>query len=74
MPLEEDDILPKHVVYDIVYNPLKTKLLQAAEEKGCKTVTGIGMLIYQGMKSYEYWTGQEAPEEVYFEGMNEFLK
>ena len=74
MPVEADDLLEKHIVYDIVYNPLQTKLLQTAASKGCKTVTGIGMLIYQGMKSFEYWTDQEAPEDLYFEGMKDLTE
>ncbi len=44
-------------VVDIIYNPGKTKLLQAAEEKGCVTVNGLGMLIYQAFYAFELWTG-----------------
>ena len=44
-------------VYDIVYNPLKTKLIKMAKERGLKTIQGLDMLIYQGAKSFEIWTG-----------------
>lgn len=44
---------PEMVVFDIVYNPLKTKLLIDAESKGCKVVTGDKMLLYQAKKQSE---------------------
>lgn len=49
------------IVADIVYNPVKTKLLSAAEEKGCIIHTGIGMFVNQGAKAFEIWTGIDAP-------------
>lgn len=49
------------VVSDIVYNPLKTKLLKVAEEKDCTIVTGLGMLVYQGVEAFRIWTGKEPP-------------
>lgn len=52
------------VVMDIVYNPMKTKLLQEAEKAGCKIVTGEGMLVHQGAVGFEIWTGKKAPIEV----------
>lgn len=53
-PIDCEDILSKEqVVYDIVYNPVKTKLLLKAEEKGCKAINGLGMLFYQGVQAYE---------------------
>ncbi|MCQ2105756.1 MAG: shikimate dehydrogenase [Fibrobacter sp.] len=54
-PLAENDLTPGQVVYDIVYNPPRTKLLQMAEAKGCKTVTGEGMLVHQGIESFRKW-------------------
>ncbi len=68
-PLNADQLHSHQVVYDIVYNPLMTQLLKYADARGCKVVTGMGMLIYQGMKSFEYWTGEEAPEEYFFESL-----
>lgn len=53
-------------VVDIIYDPLKTKLLTIAEEVGCKTMNGIGMMIYQGALAFKIWTGEEMPiEEIY---------
>lgn len=47
------------VVYDLVYNPVKTVLLKAAEAVGAKTVNGLDMLVYQGALSFKMWTGIE---------------
>jgi shikimate dehydrogenase len=44
---------------DIVYQPLKTKLLQDAEEKGCRIIDGLEMLARQGAKQFEIWTGMK---------------
>ena len=46
------------VVTDIVYNPLKTPLLMAAEKRGCITVDGLGMLLHQGVPGFERWFGK----------------
>ena len=46
------------VVTDLVYTPLRTRLLQAAEEAGCTTVDGLGMLLHQGVPGFERWFGQ----------------
>lgn len=48
-------------VMDIIYNPLKTKLLQDAEEEGLKTVSGSGMFVHQGAEQIKIWTGLEPP-------------
>ncbi len=50
------------VVYDVVYNR-QTKLLKDAKEKGLKACGGLGMLLYQGVLAFQYWTGV-APSEV----------
>jgi shikimate dehydrogenase len=59
-----EKIKPEHVVVDIIYK--KTPLLKTAEKKGCKWQDGLPMLIYQGMKSFEIWTGKW-PEVSYKE-------
>jgi shikimate dehydrogenase len=46
------------LVMDIVYQPLQTKLLREAKEKGCVTVDGLEMLIRQGIAQFEIWTGR----------------
>jgi shikimate dehydrogenase len=52
------------LVYDLIYNPKETKLLGLAKKAGAKTSNGLGMLLYQGMLSFEIWTSQKAPKEV----------
>jgi shikimate dehydrogenase len=51
-------------VMDIVYNPVETKLAQAAKAAGTKVISGVEMLIYQGAASFELWTSRSAPIEV----------
>jgi shikimate dehydrogenase len=51
-------------VYDMIYRPAKTPLLQTAEAAGCRTANGLGMLLYQGAKALELWSGKVAPIEV----------
>jgi len=56
---------PGLVVFDIVYNPLKTRLLREAEKAGARTIiSGIDMLAWQGALAFEKWTGQKAPLEL----------
>lgn len=55
---------PRHAVLDIVYNPLKTKLLQDAEKAGASTISGIEMFLNQAVIQFELWTGMQAPKEV----------
>ena len=54
----------KLIVYDLVYNPVRTKLLNLAEKQNLKTINGIEMLIYQGAKAFEIWTGKQAPVDI----------
>jgi shikimate dehydrogenase len=51
-------------VYDMVYNPAETALLKAAKAAGCRTANGLGMLLHQGARAFEIWTGKPAPIEV----------
>lgn len=50
--------------YDLVYNPVRTRLLQEAEAHGCPTLTGVRMLVYQGAAAFQKWTGHWPPVEV----------
>jgi len=51
-------------VYDMIYRPAETPLLKAARKAGCKTANGLGMLLHQGAKAFEIWTGKPAPLDV----------
>jgi len=66
-PVDADLLHPGLLVFDTVYNPLKTRLLREADEVGARTLTGAKMLAYQGAASFELWTGVKAPEELMFE-------
>jgi len=64
-PLPVTPVLHKNLaVYDIVYNPPETFLLKEAKKKGAKTANGLGMLLYQGVLSFELFTGRQAPVSV----------
>lgn len=62
-PIDERLLLRKHTVFDIVYSPNMTQLLAAAQIKGCTIIFGKEMLLYQGVKQFEIWTGLNAPVE-----------
>ncbi|MCQ1536452.1 shikimate dehydrogenase [Methanosarcina sp. KYL-1] len=59
-----DDLHPDLTVFDIVYNPLETRLLKEAKAAGAKTVSGVLMLVYQGAEAFRLWTGIEPPVEI----------
>jgi 3-dehydroquinate dehydratase / shikimate dehydrogenase len=52
------------IVYDLVYNPLETRLLKEAREAGCATISGLDMLIAQARLQFELWTGQKPAAEL----------
>ncbi|PID58341.1 shikimate dehydrogenase [candidate division KSB3 bacterium] len=52
------------VVYDVVYNPLETRLLREAAAKGCRVVPGSEMLLLQALAQFELWTGQTPPVDL----------
>ncbi len=61
MPLEKrdfDNIDSDTIVYDIVYNPIKTVLIKEAEERGLRIIEGLDMLVFQAQRAIEIWTGK----------------
>lgn len=72
--LKENDPLPfdesrfsleqASAVYDMIYRPAETPLLKLAKSASRRTANGLGMLLYQGAKALELWTGQPAPVEI----------
>lgn len=63
-PIPEDQFLsPALSVCDIIYNPRRTRLLQMAEQAGCRIFNGLYMLLYQGAASFACWTGMKMPVE-----------
>ncbi|WP_430609090.1 shikimate dehydrogenase [Enterococcus sp. DIV0876] len=61
-PLKDNSLLRETLaVYDVIYNPRETKLLQDAKAVGAKTANGLSMLLYQGAAAFELWTGKQMP-------------
>lgn len=56
-PFPEKYLHSQTVVMDIVYNPVQTKLLRQASRKGCKTINGLFMFLYQAAAQFDLWTG-----------------
>jgi shikimate dehydrogenase len=77
--LKPDDPLPfdpkafsfsrVRAAYDMVYRPAETPFLRAAAEADCRTANGLGMLLYQGAKALELWTGKIAPISIMREAL-----
>lgn len=65
-PLDEKQfsLNQARAVYDMIYKPAETKLLAAAKAAGSRTANGLGMLVHQGAKAFEIWTGKTAPVDV----------
>ncbi len=63
-PLKSELLTADTVVMDMVYNPLKTRLIKDAQKAGCRTVEGVSMFVHQGAVQFELWTGQKAPVDV----------
>ncbi|MFC2059860.1 shikimate dehydrogenase [Chloroflexota bacterium] len=63
-PLPANLLKPGLIVFDVVYNPIRTRLLREAEVAGAKTISGIDMLVWQGALAFEKWTGLKAPVEL----------
>lgn len=53
-------------VYDMIYRPEQTRLMQQAEAAGGRAISGLGMLIRQGAAAFKIWTGVEPPLDVMF--------
>lgn len=62
------------IVFDLVYNPPKTKLLEIAEAEGAKTVDGLTMLIHQAIRSFELWTAQTLEFEKLYRALLSVIK
>ncbi|MBI5579632.1 MAG: shikimate dehydrogenase [Deltaproteobacteria bacterium] len=63
-PVAAEKLRPGLVVMDIVYNPLKTRLLREAVGAGCTIIDGLSMFVHQGARQFELWTGMKAPVDI----------
>jgi len=63
-PVNSELLERRHTVVDIVYNPVKTRLVRDAEKAGAVAIGGLDMLAWQGALAFERWTGRAAPFDV----------
>ncbi|PIW22424.1 MAG: shikimate dehydrogenase [Candidatus Aquicultor secundus] len=74
LPVPLEFINASHFVYDLIYTPLETALINGARHKGAKAANGLGMLLYQAASAFEIWTGTSAPVEVMRQALIQGLK
>jgi len=72
-PFSMQGISDRALVVDIIFNPSETVFLQDAKKQGCRTLNGLGMLLYQGAYAWEFWLGGQAPFEAMQRGLKEQL-
>ncbi len=72
-PISEEMLHDNLFVFDIVYNPLETRLLKEARKIGCKTLGGLAMFVNQGALAFEWWTGKKPNLSLMKEKVVEFL-
>jgi shikimate dehydrogenase len=64
-PLDKSFFHTGITVFDAIYNPSVTRFIKEASEAGCKTQNGLLMLLHQALASFRYWTGVEAPPDIF---------
>jgi len=74
LPVPESVIGEAGFIYDLVYNPLVTPLLRTAKRLNRPGASGLEMLLHQGAKSFELWTGQAAPFDAMQRAAKEALR
>lgn len=62
LPFDVSALTPGHIVCDLIYR--KTRLLEEAAKKGCRTMDGLGMLLWQGVLAFELWTSTVPPVDL----------
>ncbi len=62
------------IVFDLIYNPIKTKFIELAESKGATTINGLKMFVVQGARSFELWTGHKMDTDLMYEELSKSLK
>lgn len=72
-PVPSNILKPGMVVFDIIYNPLETKLLKEAKERGCIILNGVEMFVKQAAYQFELFTGKDAPVKLMNNIINERL-
>ena len=72
-PITKDMLNADLFVFDVVYNPLETRLIREAAEIGCQTLGGLDMLVNQGILAFEWWTNQKPKKSLMKKKIVEFL-
>ena len=78
-PSQQESILSSNmlhqdlIVFDLIYNPIETKLIKDARKVGCKTINGLDMLISQGALAFEWWTDKKPNTNLMKKKVIEFL-
>jgi len=72
--VEQTELHSRLFVYDVIYNPAETELLKRSRSSGARISNGLGMLLYQGARSFELWTQMPAPVEVMKAALEEEIK
>ena len=62
--IDVEGLLPEMVVADVIPNPLQTRFVMDAEQRGCTVIDGLGMLVNQAVISVQYWTGTDVDPDV----------
>jgi shikimate dehydrogenase len=76
---DDESLLPKtflrrkHFVYDIVYKKGGTRLIRDASEVGCRVLTGLSMLLFQGAESFKLWFEEAPPLEIMRQALNAYI-
>ena len=73
-PVKQKHLHQGLTVFDIVYNPILTRLLREAHEVGAGTIGGVKMLVYQGAQAFELWTGKKPPVNEMYRAMLRVLE
>lgn len=73
-PLSLETIPSTALVYDLIYNPSPTPLLQLAQRAGANILGGLPMLVYQGVASFELWTQRKGPVDIMLKKAEEVLQ
>ncbi len=71
VPVHRPSILPQMIVADVIPNPPRTRFLREAEERGCRTIDGLEMLVNQGIIGIQYWSGIHANASVMRQALQE---
>ncbi|MBM4140096.1 MAG: shikimate dehydrogenase [Nitrospira sp.] len=72
LPFHTSLLNPNHTVCDLIYK--KTQFLEDASQKGCTTLNGLGMLLWQGVFAFELWTGKKPPVDVMRKALFSMIK